>query len=373
MVKSACLAVLVVGLMAPAVQERTPSRAPSSPAAATQPGSRIVDRLLSGAAPRAGDEVIATYDHAALSRDDFLAFLLETRGLDALLNLMQLRIASALAEKEGVRVTAADVEAETHETLRQAFGQVEDLGEDQYGELLTQLLMQQQLSRTEFDVVMATNAHLKALARPRVAEMLNEENLRKAFNIRYGEQVRVRHIQLETLAQVAEVKRRLEGGEDFAKVAGEVSRNADTRRMGGLFPPFSMQSDIPVPFKQAAFDLSPGQMSDPVEAGGFYHLIKLEERVPPQAVEFEKVREELRKVVAEEQSLLMTSQLRRLIAQMLASENLRIEDPALAEQWRTRIQSLRPQPMGPQDMKSEPATQALPASGEKAQPRGTGE
>ena len=49
--KAACLAVLVAGLIIPAVQERTPSRAPSSPAAATQPGSRIVDRLLSGAAP----------------------------------------------------------------------------------------------------------------------------------------------------------------------------------------------------------------------------------------------------------------------------------------------------------------------------------
>ena len=315
---------------------------------------------MENATTRPGDTVIASYDHATLTRGDFMEFLLETRGLDALLNLMQLQIAKALAREEGVTVTLADIEAEKRETLRQAFGQV-DLEEEQFEELLNQLLRQQQLSRTEFEVVIATNAHLKALARPRVQAMLNEENLRKAFNIRYGEQVRVRHIQLENLAQVADVRRRLDGGEDFAKVAGEVSRNADTRRMGGLFPPFSMQSDIPVPFKQAAFDLEPGQVSDPVEAGGFFHLIKLEERVPPQAVEFERVREELHEAVAEEQSLLMTSQLRRLIAQMLASGNLKIQDPVLAEMLRERVSSLRPQPMSPEDLKSAPASQPATA------------
>ena len=325
----------------------------------------MVDRLLSGATTRPGDEVIATYDRATLTRGDFMQFLMETRGLDALLNLMQLQIAKALADHEGVSVSPADLDAEKRDTLRQAFGQVADLGEEQYDELLSQLLARQQLSKAEFEVVMATNAYLKALARPRVEQMLNEENLRKAFNIRYGEQVRVRHIQLETLAQVAEVRRRIDGGEDFAKVAGEVSRNADTRRLGGLFPPFSMQSDIPAPFKEAAFELEPGKMSDPVEAGGFFHLIKLEERIPPQAVEFENVREELRKVVAEEQSLLMTSQLRRLIAQMLASGNLKVEDPLLADQLRERLAGLRPQPMEAGDARSALATQPATFPAEK--------
>lgn len=362
MFKAGCIAVVLAGLAA-GVQEKAGSSAAPRGGAATRPGSSTIERLLSNATTRPGDEVIATYDHATLTHDDFMRFVMETRGLDALLNLMQLQIAKALAEKEGVKVTPADVEAEMQDTLRQAFGQAEEIGSEQYEELLGQLLTQQQLSRTEFDVVMATNAHLKALARPRVQEMLNEENLRKAFNIRYGEQVRIRHIQLENLAQVAEVRRRLDGGEDFAKVATEVSRNADTRRMGGLFPPFSMQSDIPAPFKQAAFELEPGKVSDPVEAGGFYHLIKLEERIAPQAVEFENVRDELRTVVAEEQSLLMTSQLRRLIAQMLASDNLKIQDPLLAAQWQARVANLRPQPMSMQDLKSPPATQPAVAPG----------
>jgi foldase protein PrsA len=318
---------------------------------ATRPaGSEsILDQLLADQPAGEGD-VVARYDQAAVTRGQLMDFLLQTRGLDALLNLMQLQMAKALAANEGVVVTRADVEAEERSTLMQAFAG-EEIGEDQYDELLTQLLAQQQLSRAEFDVVMATNAYLKALARPQIDRMLTDENLRKAFNIRYGEQVRVRHIQLENLAQVAEVRKRLDAGEEFAKVAAEVSRNADTRQVGGMFPPFSMQSDYPEPFRNAAFELEVGQVSDPVEAAGFFHLIKLEERIAPRAVVFEDVREELKKTVAEEQVLVVTTRLRRLLAQMLGSDNLKVLDPVLAEQLRLRLAQVRPQPTDAEGMK----------------------
>ncbi len=117
-------------------------------------------------------------------------------------------------------------------------------------------------------------------------------------------------------------------------------------------------------------------MSDPVEAGGFLHLIKLEERIAPKAVEFENVREELKKAVAEEQLLVVTSQLRRYLAQMLASENLQISDPLLAEQLRQRLAAIRPQPMNAEELKQQmeaqrpgaPATPTSPATEPSTQP-----
>ncbi len=322
--------------------------------AATQPAleGSFLETLLSGPATRPG-EVVGRYGEATVTRQQLMEFLLQTRGLDALLNLMQFQIARSLAAEQGITITPADVKAEERNTLRQAFASVQDITEQQYDDLVTQLLAQQQLSRAEFDVVIATNAYLKAIARPQIEALLTEENLRKAFNARYGEQVRVRHVQLENLAQVAEVRKRIDAGEDFGKVASEVSRNLETRQVGGMFPPFSMQSDVPESFKLAAFQLEVGQVSDPVEAGGFYHLIKLEERIEPRAVQFENVRESLKKTVAEEQLLLLTARLRRALAQQLASDELQVLDPVLAGQLRLRLEQLRPQPVPEID----PATQ----------------
>ena len=336
---------------------------------ATRPaqGASILDQLLTDQPAGPDADVVARYDQAAVTRDQLMEFLLQTRGLDALLNLMQLQMAKALAANEGIVVTRADVEAEERSTLMQAFAGVEEIGEEQYEELLTQLLAQQQLSRAEFDVVMATNAYLKALARPQIDRMLTEESLRKAFNIRYGEQVRVRHIQLENLAQVAEVRKRLDAGEDFAKVAAEVSRNPDTRQVGGMFPPFSMQSDYPEPFRNAAFELEVGQVSDPVEAAGFFHLLRLEERIAPKAVVFEDVKEQLKATVAEEQVLVVTTRLRRLLAQMLGSENLKVLDPVLAEQLRLRLSQVRPQPTDAEGMKRQLESDR-PTTGPSTQP-----
>lgn len=330
-----------------------------TPPATTAPASApsILDRLLTNATTRPGDAVIARYEHAVLTRGQLMDFLVQTRALDAMLNLMQLQIARALADREGIRVSRADIEAEQRQTLQQAFAGETEIKEEQYGELLIQLREQLKISPAEFDVVMATNAYLKALARPQIDRLLTEENLRKAFNIRYGEQVRVRHIQLETLAQVAEVRKRLDAGEDFAKVAAEVSRNTDTKRSGGAFQPFSMQSDLPEPFKAAAFELEIGKVSDPVEAGGFFHLLKLEERIAPKAVVFENVRDELKQQVAEEQVLVVTTQLRRVVSQMLASGNLEVLDPVLAEQLRQRLTALRPQPMEAEALKRQMESQ----------------
>ncbi len=336
--------------------------------------SAILDRLLSGATTRPGDEVIARFEHATLTRDTLLDFLLQSRGLDAMLNLMQLQIARALAAQEGIAVTRQDVAEEQRRTLQQAFAG-QDVPEDQYEQLLDRLLTEQQLSRVEFDVVMATNAYLKALARPRIEAALTEENLRKAFNIRYGEQVLVRHIQLENLAQVAQIRSRLDAGEDFATLAQEVSRNTETKRSGGLFPAFSMQSDVPESFKVAAFEMEPGEVSDPVEAGGFYHILELQERIPPKAVKFEDVQEDLKKVVTEEQLLVVTSQLRRLVAQMLASPNFEVSQPILAEQLRRRLEAIRPQPMDPEAIKQQmesqrPEAGPSPATRPATQPAG---
>ena len=279
-----------------------------------------------------------------LDRDRLVEFVLETRGLDALLNLMQLRLAEEQARRRGIEVGPEAVEAEVRRTLDEAFAGVEGVSPEDYPALLDQLLAQRQLSRAEFDVIASTNAHLRALAAPAVREAVDEAALRRAFNARYGEQAVVRLVAAEDLANVADARARVDAGEDFEAVARDVNRDPGLRRTGGLIDPFTRQSDMPEPFKEAAFALAVGEVSPAVAAADRYFLIRLEELRPPRAVKFEAVRDELREQVIAEQVAALVPELRRRLAAALATDRLTIENPALAAQLRARLASLEPQP-----------------------------
>ena len=277
-----------------------------------------------------------------LSRDTLVDFVLETRGLDALLNLMRLELARAEAESRGIEVTEADVQAEVNRTLRQAVPPDNDLTDAQLEQYLGELLARQQLSRAEFDVIMETNANLRAVAIPMAREMATDEALQETFRARYGQQVEIRVMAFRTMQDLTQAKARVESGEDFAKVASEVSEENVSAMRGGLLEPFTRTAGYPEPFKEAAFSLEPGQVSDAVEAEGAFWLIKQEKKIDPVAVKFEDVKDKLREQIAVQFADEVIDQQRQSISARLATEQLSIVDPVLAEQLKARLARLAP-------------------------------
>jgi len=88
-------------------------------------------------------------------------------------------------------------------------------------------------------------------------------------------QVKCRHILCEKQSKILEAKARIDGGEDFATVAREVSE--DKARQGGdlgWFPRGRMVGD----FEKVAFSLKKGEIGGPVKTVHGYHLIKCEDR-----------------------------------------------------------------------------------------------
>jgi hypothetical protein len=204
-------------------------------------------------------------------------------------------------------------------------------------QLLEQFLAQRRISAYEFDLLVRSNAYLRKIAEPLIKDKITEENLHQAFGVVYGETVQIRHIQCANMQEIAEVQRRLAAGEPFEQVARELSRNERTAPLGGEVSPVSREQDLPQAFKDTAFALKEGQVSDPVYADGAYHLIKLEKRFAPKAVKFEDVKDSLRKQLYDRLLQTAINDLRGRIRDRIGRE-LRIEDPILRKQLAEQLE-----------------------------------
>jgi parvulin-like peptidyl-prolyl isomerase len=341
-----------------------------SGAATTQAGAARAAGAGTGAGTGAGEkaanaavttseDVLARVEGLPITRGMLEKPLMEGYGLNVLLNLMQLKLARQNAAKAHITVTEQDIAAERERTLNRMFKDANAKMQDKLdaalakknnaaadkireqirhdnAEGLVAYLQNQRVGESEFNILVETLAYLRKTAEPMLVGKISDDQLKEAFGALYGEKVKCRHIQLTNLQEVQEAKRRLAAGEPFGKVATEMSRNPSTGPLGGEMRPFSMQmTSVPQQFRDTAFKLQEGEVSDPVEAEGAYHLILLEKRIPPKAVKFEDVKQSLRAELQDRALDATVEQLHRdLAAQTL--KGLKIDDPLLERQFQDR-------------------------------------
>jgi parvulin-like peptidyl-prolyl isomerase len=301
---------------------------PAAPNPPTQPTATTAPVFV---AP--SDPVIARIGDAVVTREQLYSKLRDAYGFNMLMTLVQHEMARSEASKAGITLGASDFAAERERTLKKLFPQAKP---EDYPSLVQQLVQREGGTIQQFDLVIETNAMLRELSKPIVAGSVNEDNLRARFNAVYGERVRVRHIQFDNLQSYAAARARLDAGEDFAKVAAEVSTNRSSASRGGELKPFARHTPgLPTAFVDAAFALQPGQLSDPVQADGAYHLLKLEERLAPRVVKYEDVRDSLREDMVEELLDETVKFLRNKFADA-ARTSLVIDDPVLRKEFEDR-------------------------------------
>jgi peptidyl-prolyl cis-trans isomerase C len=96
----------------------------------------------------------------------------------------------------------------------------------------------------------------------------------------------------EAETKVKAVIARLKKGEDFAKLATELTEDPSGKENGGDLGYFTREQMVPE-FSTAAFALEPGQISDPVKSAFGWHVLKVEDKRSRAAPEFDKVKDQI--------------------------------------------------------------------------------
>jgi len=106
------------------------------------------------------------------------------------------------------------------------------------------------------------------------------------------QEVRARHILVETEDQAKDVIKKLKAGEDFAKLAGTLSKDPGSGKEGGDLGYFTKDRMVPE-FANAAFAMTAEQISDPVKSQFGYHVIKVEDKRDKTVPKFDEVKDQI--------------------------------------------------------------------------------
>ncbi len=280
-------------------------------------------------ATRPGDYALAVrVNGKPISMGELNDALIESYGLQtAHLLIVEKLIKQELNDKD-LQVTDDDVRAESTQTLQQMFPDIKD--ENQLKILLEQFLRQKQLSPIQWEITMRRNAALRKLAAKQVT--VSDEEIREEFEHQSGKKVVVRHIQCATLSDAQEILDKLDDGADFVELAKEFSTNPSAQD-GGLLPPIGEDiTGVPPAIGEAAMNMEKvGEISNPIQTGTAFHVLKLEKIIPPEKADFEKMKDELGETVRRRK--IQTAQ-RQILQKLISSADIEYVNPVLKAQQR---------------------------------------
>jgi peptidyl-prolyl cis-trans isomerase C len=128
-----------------------------------------------------------------------------------------------------------------------------------------------------------------------VREAISDADARKFYDSQVGalkpeEEVRARHILVDSKDKAREIYEKLAHGTDFAQLAKEHYKDPGSKDQGGELGFFIRGQMVPQ-FEEAAFKLKKGEVSEPFESQFGWHIVKVDDRRQRAAPAFEAVKE----------------------------------------------------------------------------------
>lgn len=169
-----------------------------------------------------------------------------------------------------------------------------------------------------------TDADAKTFYDGQVAQMKPEE------------EVKTRHILVETEDQAKELREKIAHGGNFAQLAKEHSKDPGSKDEGGELGYFSRGQMVPQ-FEEAAFKLQKGDLSEPVQTQFGWHLIQVDDRRTRKPPEFAEVKERLVAAMVHRKA-------QEIVASLREGAKIEYVDPAIKAQIEAEKQMTAPTP-----------------------------
>ncbi|TFD97665.1 peptidylprolyl isomerase [Jeotgalibacillus sp. R-1-5s-1] len=269
-------------------------------------------------------EVIASSSAGDITKDELYEEMKTTVGEQALQMMM---LEKVLEEKYPVDQETIDAEFEEAKA--------------QYGDQFEMVLSQQGYDEESFKEMLKLN-RLQENALVADVEVTDEEI--QAEYDKMKKEVSARHILVADEATALDVKQQLEDGADFAELAKEVSTEPAAQETGGDLGFFGPGAMDPA-FEEAAFNLEPNVISEPVETSFGWHIIEVTETREAEVEPLEDIRDQV------EHDLKLAkadmNQIGTVVRDLLNEANIQVEDEDLTATFDALLQEPVSSPAAP--------------------------
>lgn len=236
-------------------------------------------------------EVVATIGDKKITQDELNDVLVERYGVETLNSLISEKIVELEIAKENIKIASEDIDKEFKNM------------EEQYGgkEALANAMANSNLTEKDLKNDIKNKLSIDKLLKDDIK--ISEENIAKYYeenkaNFTEEEQVKASHILVEKEDLAKEIKKKLEDGEDFAKLAKEYSIDEGTKENGGDLGFFGKGKMVPS-FDEAAFTLPIGEVSEPIKSDFGYHIILVNEKKEAKTTSLEENKETIKQMLVD--------------------------------------------------------------------------
>jgi peptidyl-prolyl cis-trans isomerase C len=278
----------------------------------------------------------------------------KTTGLVCMLIMSSLAIvpalpaaATVLATVNGKQITDDDVKIAADDLRGSLPPQLEGKARDSYlldflidGELVAQKALAEKADQTpEFAKKLAyyrekllMESVLEQVAKTAATDAAIKATYDEAAKAQKPEtEIHAEHILVATEAEAkAALKRLMEGKEDFAAIAKDVSKDKGSE--GGDLGWFTKDRMVPE-FADAAFKLEVGQVSDPVKSPFGWHIIEILDKRQKTFPPFDQVKDQVTRYVVQKAQTALVADLRKTakIERAEPPESSKAEKPSAAK------------------------------------------
>ncbi|WP_430604965.1 peptidylprolyl isomerase [Enterococcus sp. DIV1224] len=268
--------------------------------------------LLSGCT-NAGEKTAVSYKGGTISEQEVMDSLKKMQGADSA--VQQLIVYQVFEDKYGDDVSTKEIDSQYDQTKKQ-------LG-DSFDSQLKSAGYTEQTFKDSIKQSLAFQEGLKKHIK------LTDEDLKTAWESFHPE-VEAQIIQVASEDDAKDVKKAVDKGDDFSKLAKDKSTDTTTKEDGGKVKFDSTTTTVPAEVKEAAFKLKDGQVSDVITSTNAstytteYYVVKMMKN-QNKGNDMDKYKKELKEIATDTKLSDSTFQ-NKVIGEVLKDANVKIKD-----------------------------------------------